>query len=135
MTHSQTQSSTVVEDKWTEIIEDLWKHLPHFQDVEDLYDDNCLKLNCVTLQFGDGEESESDSETWLQQNTSDTEDSLVEVHDTKECKCIRISGYYWLSCDNVTMLYIYNSLTLANVWCVCILATIHSMANGITSLI
>ena len=94
MTHSQAQSSSAVEDKWTEIVEDLWKHLPHFQDVEDLYDDNCLKFNCVTLQFGDGEESDSDSETWLHQNTSDTEDSLVEVHDTKEeCKCIITSSY------------------------------------------
>jgi len=92
MTDSQAQSSAAVEDKWTEIIEDLWKHLPHFQDVEDLYDDNCLKFNCVTLQFGDEEESDSDSETWLHQNTSDMEDSLVEVHDSKEeCRFISIS--------------------------------------------
>ena len=84
MTHSQAQNST--EDKWTEIIEDLWKHLPHFQDEEELYDDNCLKFDCVTLQFGDGEESDSDSETWLHQNTSDMEVSDDEVTKTEECE-------------------------------------------------
>ena len=84
MTHSQGQNSTA-EEKWTEIIEDLWrKHLPHFQDEEELYDDNCLKFNCVALQFGDGEESDSDSETWLHQNTSDMEDSFVEVNESSE---------------------------------------------------
>ena len=95
MTHSQAQN-TAVEDKWTEIIEDLWEHLPHFQDEEELYDDHCLKFDCVTLQFGDGEESDSDSETWLHQNTSDMEDSFVEVESKEECelKCIAIcSGH------------------------------------------
>ena len=85
MTDSQAQNSTA-EDKWTEIIEDLWKHLPHFQDEEELYDDNCLKFDCVTLQFGDGEESDSDSETWLDQNTLDMEDSDEEVTKTEECE-------------------------------------------------
>ena len=85
MTHSQAQYSTG-EDKWTEIIEDLWKHLPHFQDEEELYDDDCLKFDCVTLQFGDGEESDSDSETWLHQNTSDMEVSDDEVTKTEECE-------------------------------------------------
>ena len=91
MTHSQAQN-TAVEDKWTEIIEDLWEHLPHFQDEEELYDDHCLKFDCVALQFGDGEESDSDSETWLHQNTSDMEDSFVEVESKEECelKCIAI---------------------------------------------
>ena len=90
MTHSLAQN-TAVEDKWTEIIEDLWEHLPHFQDKEELYDDHCLKFDCVTLQFGDGEESDTDSETWLHQNTSDMEDSLVEVETTEcELKCITI---------------------------------------------
>lgn len=82
---SQAQNS-IVEDKWTEIIEDLWKHLPHFQDDEELYDDNCLKFDCVALQFGDGEESDSDSETWLHQNTSDMEDSYEEVTKKEECE-------------------------------------------------
>ena len=86
MTHSQAQNSEA-EKKWTEIIEDLWKHLPHFQDEEELYDDHCLKFDCVALQFGDGEESDSDSETWLHQNTADMEDSFVAVNETKEdCK-------------------------------------------------
>ena len=76
----------MVEDKWTEIIEDLWKHLPHFQDVEELYDDHCLKFDCVTLQFGHGEESDSDSETWVHQNTSDMEDSYEEVTKKEECE-------------------------------------------------
>lgn len=90
MTHSQAQNSAE-ENKWTEIIEDLWKKLPHFQDEEDLYDNNCLKFDCVALQFGDGEESDSDSETWLHQNTSDMEDSFVVVNETKEdCKLINI---------------------------------------------
>ena len=90
MTHSQAQN-TAVKDNWTEIIEDLWEHLPHFQDKEELYDDHCLKFDCVTLQFGDGEESDTDSETWLHQNTSDMEDSLVEVETTEcELKCIAI---------------------------------------------
>ena len=91
----QTQSATTAVNKWTEIIEDLWKYLPHFQDEEELYDDNCLKFDCVNLQFGDGEESDSDSETWLHHNTSDMEESLVEVNETKkkmsqdECKLLR----------------------------------------------
>ena len=90
MTHSQAQNSEA-EKKWTEIIEDLWKHLPHFQDEEELYDDHCLKFDCVALQFGDGEESDSDSETWLHQNTSDMEDSSVVVNETKEyCKLIYV---------------------------------------------
>jgi len=85
MANLQTQTATIAVDKWTEIIEDLWKYLPHFQDKDvELYDDNCLKFDCVTLQFGDGEESESDSETWLHHNTSDMEESLVEVEDTKK---------------------------------------------------
>ena len=89
MTHSQSQSSAAKE-KWTEIIEDLWKkHLPHFQDEEKLYDDNCLKFDCVTLQFGDREESDSDSETWLHKNTTDMKDSRVKVNETEEeCELI-----------------------------------------------
>ena len=87
MTHSQAQSPSAVDDKWTEIIEDLWKHLPHFQDVEEVYDDNCLKFDCIALQFGDGEESDSDSETWLHHNTPDMQRSFAKTPDTKEeCK-------------------------------------------------
>ena len=84
---TQSQSSIVVE-KWTEIIEDLWKHLSHFQDDEELYDDHCLKFDCVALQFGDGEDSDSDSETWLHQNSSDMEDSYEIVHKTEDCEFI-----------------------------------------------
>ena len=82
MVQSQSQSSP---DKWNEIIEDLWKHLSHFKDKEKLllYDDSCLKLDCITLQYVDGQEStSSDSITWLHQNTSDMEDSLVEIGKT-----------------------------------------------------
>ena len=82
MTRSQAQNTPKEEEKWTEIIEDLWKvHLPHFQDEVKVYDDNCLKLDCVTLQYGDDEESESDSEPWLDQ---DIEDSTEDTRETKE---------------------------------------------------
>lgn len=81
----QIKDPSAGERKWTEIIEDLWKvHLPHFQDEVKLYDDNCLKFDCVNLQYGDDEESDSDSETWLDQNTSDMEDSMEEVSETEE---------------------------------------------------
>ena len=82
MAQSQSQSSP---DKWNEIIEDLWEHLSHFKDKERslLYDESCLKLDCITLQYVDGQEStSSDSITWLHQNTSDMEDSLVEIGET-----------------------------------------------------
>ena len=82
MAQSQSQNSS---EKWSEIIEDLWKHLSHFKDTENLslYDENCLKFNCITLQYVDGQEStSSDSITWLHQNTSDIEDdSLVETDE------------------------------------------------------
>ena len=82
MAQSQSQNPL---DKWSEIIEDLWEHLSHFKDKENflsLYDDNCLKLDCITLQYVDGQEStSSDSITWLHQNTSDMEDSHVETDE------------------------------------------------------
>ena len=85
MTCPQVKNPSAGENKWTEIIEDLWKvHLPHFQDEVKVYDDHCLKFDCVTLQYGDDEESESDSETWLDYNTSDMEDSIVKVSETEE---------------------------------------------------
>ena len=90
MAHLQTQAAKTAVNKWTEIIGDLWKYLPHFQDEKQLYDDNFLKFDCVKLKFGDGEASESDSETWLHHNTSDMEESLVEVDELKisqdDCK-------------------------------------------------
>ena len=46
---------------WTEIIENLWDRLPHFQQW---YDEDCLQFNCVKLKFGDDEESDND-EIWL----------------------------------------------------------------------
>ena len=78
ITHSQVQSSPTKENKWTEIVEDLWKCLPHFQHEERLYDDRCLKIDC------EAEESESDSETWLHQSTTEVEDLSAEVKETKE---------------------------------------------------
>ena len=80
MTRPQ-KSSMVPDTKWTEIIEDLWKHLPHFQDEKYLYDDKCLKFDCIKLQYGDQEESDSDSETWPHQNTPDMQESLEEVDE------------------------------------------------------
>jgi len=77
MTHSQLQKSFVVPDKWTEIIEDLWKHLPHFQDKEYSYDDNSLKFDCGKPQFIDQEEGDSDNVPWPHHNTPDTEDTKV----------------------------------------------------------
>ena len=65
MIRSQLQKSLVA-NKWTEVIEDLWESLPHFQNKE-WYEESCLKLNCVTLQFGEAEESDNDSETWPNQ--------------------------------------------------------------------
>ena len=70
LTHLQVQASTswrsANNKKWTENIEDLLTHLPNVQKEEELYDDNCLKLDCIKLQFGDDddEESDNDSETW-----------------------------------------------------------------------
>ena len=85
MTHSQAQNTPKGEDKWTEIIEDLWKvHLPHFQDEVKVYDDDCLKLDCVTLQYGDDEESESDGETWLDQDIEDSTEETIETKETEE---------------------------------------------------
>jgi len=75
MADSQTQDSSTATNKWSEIIEDLWKYLPHFQDEEQLYDENCLKFDCIKLQFGDGEESESDDIPWVQCDLPSIEES------------------------------------------------------------
>lgn len=80
MTHSQPQKLPVVTDQWTEII-DLWMHLPYFHN---LYDEKCLKFDCVKLQYGDQEESHNDSETWPHQNILDKEDAPEEVDEVKE---------------------------------------------------
>ena len=82
MVHSQPQSSP---NKWSELIEALWKHLSHFKRKEKplLYDETCLKLDCETLQYVDGQESiASDSITWPHQSTSEVEDSAEKVGDT-----------------------------------------------------
>ena len=75
MTDSQPQESSTAPTKWSEIIEDLWKYLPHFQDEEQLYDEDCLKFDCVKLQFGDGEESDSDDTPWVLCDLSSIKDS------------------------------------------------------------
>jgi len=59
---SKEQSTATTLSQWTEIIENLWDRLPHFQQW---YDEDCLKFNCVKLQFGDDEESDNDDEIWL----------------------------------------------------------------------
>ena len=81
MTHLQPQKLSVVTDQWTEIIDDLWMHLPYFDD-ENLYDDKCLKFDCVKLQYGDQEESDNDSETWP--HILDKEDAPEKVDEVKE---------------------------------------------------
>ena len=72
---SQSQSSTTTPDQWTEIIEDLWDLLPHFQQW---YDEDCLKFDCVKLQFGDGEEISNDDEMWLDQNCENESPTAIE---------------------------------------------------------
>ena len=81
MIHSQPHKSLVTGSKWTEIIEDLWQFLPL---EKHWYDDHCLKLDCVRLQFGDQEESDDDSETWPQQNPSDTKDACKTADEIKD---------------------------------------------------
>lgn len=81
MIHSQPHKSLVTGSKWTEIIEDLWQFLPLEQHW---YDDQCLKFDCVRLQFGDQEESDNDSETWPQQNPSDTKDACKTADEIKD---------------------------------------------------
>ena len=76
MSHFKSQDSP---DKWSEIIEDLWKHLSHFKgkNTLSLYDDDC---DCKSSQFVDGEESiNNDSVTWLHQSTIHTKHSLEEI--------------------------------------------------------
>jgi len=83
MVNLQPQNSSTVQNKWTEIIEDLWKYLPYLQDEEQLYDENCLKYDCIKLQFGDGdgEENESDDEPWPQDdNDPPVEEEISDGH-------------------------------------------------------
>lgn len=77
-----SQKPSMVTDKWNEIIEDLWEHL-HFQDEKYVYDDSCLKLDCVTLQYVDEEESYSDSEPWPHQDASDVKHAQEKVNETR----------------------------------------------------
>ena len=93
MVNSQ-QNSSNAPTKWSEIIEDLWKYLPRFQDEEQLYDENCLKFECITLQFGDGEESESDNEPWphdddptVEEESSDSHVPTPSTTNKNESKC------------------------------------------------
>lgn len=75
MSNSQPQSSKVLV-KWTEIIEDFWKA---FKNKDQLYDENCLKYNCLKLQFHSDEVEESDNESWLNPLSSDTEEEDDEM--------------------------------------------------------
>ena len=79
---SHSQSPTTMPLKWTEIIEKLWDNLPHFQQW---YDEDCLKFDCVKLQFDDGKVNNSDSEIWLDQNVCEKESSVT-VEETKQQK-------------------------------------------------
>ena len=87
----QPQNLSTAQIKWTEIIEDLWKYLPHFQNEDQLYDENCLKFDCIKLQFGDSEESESDDEPWPHDDDPTVEgessDSQVPTPNKNESKC------------------------------------------------
>jgi len=78
--NSRPQNSSTVQIKWSEIIENLCKYLPHLQDEEELYDDNCLKFDCVKLQFGDGGESESDDEPWPHDDDPPVEEETSDSH-------------------------------------------------------
>ena len=70
ITYSQSQSHPAQE--WSENIKDLWKiHLSHFQKN---YDDNCLKLDCVTLQYVDGNDNETESEIWVDESMKTEEE-------------------------------------------------------------
>ncbi|XP_065913406.1 uncharacterized protein [Dysidea avara] len=86
MVNLRSQNPSTETVQWTEIIEDLWKYLPHFQDEEQLYDENCLKFDCIKLQFGDGEESESGDEPWPHDNSpyvdEEANDSHIPSHST-----------------------------------------------------
>ena len=82
MIDSQPQSISMTLPKWSEIIEDLWKYLPHFQEEEQLYDDNCLKLDCITLQFGDGKESKDYYIPWIECDVPSIEES-TDTHTVK----------------------------------------------------
>lgn len=76
--HLQVQNSTP-EDKWIEIIEDLWTHLPHFQEEKRSYDDSSLILS-------DGEESDSESETWLHQSMDYEYVGVTNTQESNESK-------------------------------------------------
>lgn len=86
MIRSQPQKPSIVIDNWNEIIGNLWEHLPHFRDEVYVYDDSCLKLDCIKLQYIDQEESGSDSEPWPHQDIPDVEDICEEVDKTKDEK-------------------------------------------------
>ena len=78
---SQSQSTTTTLPQWTEIVEDLWDLLPHFQQW---YDEDCLKFDCVKLQFADGEESDNDDDDiWLEQTACEKE-SPATIEETKQ---------------------------------------------------
>jgi len=76
----QIQNTATVFSQWTEIIEDLWDLLPHFQQW---YDEDCLKFDCVKLQFGDGKDSDNDNEIWLDHDLAEKE-SPATVEETKQ---------------------------------------------------
>ena len=85
--NSQPQNS-MASTKWTEIIEDFWKP---FKNKDQLYDENYLKYDCIKLQFqiDDGEESDSDSESWLHPVSSDAEEAEapLEMKSDSELLC------------------------------------------------
>ena len=69
-----------------------------------------MNFNCVTLQFGDGEESDSDSETWLHQNTSDIVPSIspssIGAPSAKAMDMITEELCQWLKDIKIDVMYI-----------------------------
>ena len=79
--------------RWTEIIEDLWNKLSQIQNKKKLYSDERLKSECVNQQFGKAEDSESDTDTWVNKSTSDVEKSIVIEKDKisqNECEFLNL---------------------------------------------
>ena len=61
-----------------------------------MYDKRCLKFDCVKLQlqYGDQEESDSDSETWPHQSTLDKEDAPEKLMRLKrKVSWLYLQGY------------------------------------------
>ena len=69
------------------------KRWTQIQNKKKLYSDERLKSECVNQQFGKAEDSESDTDTWVNKSTSDVEKSIVIEKDKisqNECKFLNL---------------------------------------------